>query len=155
MFFLALRFFVHNLQRVFSEECEAQPSKAKLQKGFIVPLDGVAYFLFHITTLKEGAFENEFTEFVEKMDFYPPTEEIEEFLLVEEGSEEIGDLDELYNEAKEIIIDQQTASVSLLQRKLKIGYARAGRLIDQLEKTGVVGKFKGSKPREVLIKRER
>jgi S-DNA-T family DNA segregation ATPase FtsK/SpoIIIE len=99
--------------------------------------------------------ENEFTEFVEKMDFYPPTEEIEEFLLVEEGSEEIGDLDELYNEAKEIIIDQQTASVSLLQRKLKIGYARAGRLIDQLEKTGVVGKFKGSKPREVLIKRDR
>jgi S-DNA-T family DNA segregation ATPase FtsK/SpoIIIE len=99
--------------------------------------------------------ENEFTEFVEKLDYYPPTEEIEEFLLVEEGSEEIGELDELYNEAKEIIIDQQTASVSLLQRKLKIGYARAGRLIDQLEKTGVVGKFKGSKPREVLIKRER
>jgi len=99
--------------------------------------------------------ENEFTEFVDKLDYYPPTEEIEEFLLVEEGSEEVGELDELYNEAKEIIIDQQTASVSLLQRKLKIGYARAGRLIDQLEKTGVVGKFKGSKPREVLVKRER
>jgi len=99
--------------------------------------------------------ENAFTEFVDKLDYYPPTEEIEEFLSIEEGSEEIGELDEFYNEAKEIIIDQQTASVSLLQRKLKIGYARAGRLIDQLEKTGVVGKFKGSKPREVLMKRER
>jgi len=99
--------------------------------------------------------ENEFTEFIDKLDYYPPTEEIEEFLTVDEESEEIGDLDEFYDEAKEIIIGQQTASVSLLQRKLKIGYARAGRLIDQLEKTGVVGKFRGSKPREVLVKRER
>jgi S-DNA-T family DNA segregation ATPase FtsK/SpoIIIE len=102
-----------------------------------------------------GIDENEFTEFVDKLDYYPPTEEIEEFLQVEEGLEVIGELDELYNEAKEIIIDRQTASVSLLQRKLKIGYARAGRIIDQLEKTGIVGKFKGSKPREVLVKRER
>lgn len=102
-----------------------------------------------------GIDENEFTEFVEQLDYYPPTEEIEEFLQVEEGLEDIGELDELYNEAKEIIIDRQTASVSLLQRKLKVGYARAGRIIDQLEKTGIVGKFKGSKPREVLVKRER
>ncbi len=105
--------------------------------------------------LRFGIDENEFTEFVDQLDYYPPTEEIEEFLLVEEGFGEIGELDELYNEAREIIIDQQTASVSLLQRKLKIGYARAGRIIDQLEKTGIVGKFKGSKPREVLVKRER
>jgi S-DNA-T family DNA segregation ATPase FtsK/SpoIIIE len=108
-----------------------------------------------LLNIRFGIDENEFTEFVEKLDYYPPTEEIEEFLSIEEGIEEIGELDELYNEAKEIIIDQQTASVSLLQRKLKIGYARAGRLIDQLEKTGIVGKFKGSKPREVLVKRER
>jgi S-DNA-T family DNA segregation ATPase FtsK/SpoIIIE len=99
--------------------------------------------------------ENEFTAFIDELDYYPPTEEIEEFLTIDEGSEEVGELDELYNEAREIIISQQTASVSLLQRKLKIGYARAGRLIDQLEKTGVVGKFRGSKPREVMIKRER
>ena len=105
--------------------------------------------------IRLGIDENEFTEFVDKLDYYPPTEEIEEFLLVEEESGEIGELDDLYNEAREIIIDQQTASVSLLQRKLKIGYARAGRIIDQLEKTGIVGKFKGSKPREVLVKRER
>ncbi len=108
-----------------------------------------------LLNIRFGIDENEFTEFVERLDYYPPTEEIEEFLSIEEGIEEIGELDELYSEAKQIIIDQQTASVSLLQRKLKIGYARAGRLIDQLEKTGVVGKFKGSKPREVLIKRER
>jgi S-DNA-T family DNA segregation ATPase FtsK/SpoIIIE len=98
--------------------------------------------------------ENVFTEFVDRLDYYPPTEEIDEFLSIEESSGEIGELDELYEAAKEIIIDQQTASVSLLQRKLKIGYARAGRLIDQLEKTGIVGKFRGSKPREVIIRRE-
>jgi S-DNA-T family DNA segregation ATPase FtsK/SpoIIIE len=108
-----------------------------------------------LLNIRLGLDENIFTEFVDKLDYYPPTEEIEEFLSVEESPGEIGELDELYEEAKEIIIDQQTASVSLLQRKLKIGYARAGRLIDQLEKTGVVGKFRGSKPREVIIKRER
>ncbi|MEO0293372.1 MAG: DNA translocase FtsK 4TM domain-containing protein [candidate division WOR-3 bacterium] len=105
--------------------------------------------------LRLGIDETTFTEFIDNLEYYPPTEEIEEFLLEERAEGEIGELDELYEQAKEIIIEEQTASVSLLQRKLKIGYARAGRLIDQLEKTGVVGKFKGSKPREVLIKKER
>lgn len=61
------------------------------------------------------------------------------------------DEDELINEAIEIVINEKTASVSLLQRKLKIGYARAGRLIDQLEERGIVGSYRGSKPREVLV----
>jgi len=66
----------------------------------------------------------------------------------------LGEVDEFYEEAKRIVVDRQSASVSLLQRKLKIGYARAGRIIDQLEKAGIVSKFKGSKPRDVLIKPE-
>ncbi|MEA1913483.1 MAG: DNA translocase FtsK 4TM domain-containing protein [candidate division WOR-3 bacterium] len=101
-----------------------------------------------------GIQEEKFTEFVEGLDYYPPTEEIEKFLEIKKGPEELKEVDELFEEAKRIVIDRQSASVSLLQRKFKIGYARAGRLIDQLERAGIVGKFKGSKPREVLVKRK-
>ena len=74
---------------------------------------------------------------------------------VEENSKvkEIDDEDELLDEAIQIIIDENTASVSLLQRKLRIGYARAGRIIDQLEAKGLVGPYEGSKPRKVLVDR--
>lgn len=68
--------------------------------------------------------------------------------------EENYDLDELFDRAKDIVIRHQVASVSLLQRQLKIGYARAGRIIDQLEKAGIVGPYVGSKSREVLKGRE-
>lgn len=61
------------------------------------------------------------------------------------------DEDELIDDAIEIIIKEKTASVSLIQRKLKVGYARAGRIIDQLEARGVVGGYEGSKPRKVLV----
>ena len=58
--------------------------------------------------------------------------------------------DELFNAAVEYIINEQQASVSMLQRRFKIGYARAGRLIDMMEQRGIVGPHEGSKPREVL-----
>jgi S-DNA-T family DNA segregation ATPase FtsK/SpoIIIE len=57
----------------------------------------------------------------------------------------------LFREAAEIIVTAQQGSASLLQRKLKLGYNRAGRLIDQLEAAGIVGGFEGSKARQVLI----
>ncbi|MDG4655959.1 DNA translocase FtsK [Ectobacillus antri] len=60
--------------------------------------------------------------------------------------------DDLYEEAVQLVIDMQTASVSMLQRRFRIGYARAARLIDVMEANGVVGPYEGSKPREVLIK---
>ena len=59
--------------------------------------------------------------------------------------------DELFEEAASIIVQHQQGSTSLLQRRLNLGYNRAGRLIDQLESAGIVGPFKGSKAREVLI----
>ncbi len=62
--------------------------------------------------------------------------------------------DELYDEAKEIVIEMQKASASLLQRTLRIGYARAAGLLDKLEVNGVIGKGDGAKPREVLLKEE-
>lgn len=63
------------------------------------------------------------------------------------------DEDELLPKAIEIVVNEQTASVSLLQRKLKIGYARAGRIVDQLEQRGLIGGYEGSKPRKVLVDR--
>lgn len=59
--------------------------------------------------------------------------------------------DELYDQAVELILDMQTASVSMLQRRFRIGYTRAARLIDEMELRGVVGPYEGSKPRAVLI----
>ncbi len=59
--------------------------------------------------------------------------------------------DELFDQAKELVVDMQTASVSLLQRRFRIGYNRAARLVDELEAHGVVGPSEGSKPRKVLI----
>ena len=63
----------------------------------------------------------------------------------------IEDRDALFREAAEVIVTAQQGSASLLQRKLKLGYNRAGRLIDQLEAAGIVGPFEGSKARQVLI----
>ncbi len=65
-----------------------------------------------------------------------------------------GDCDELLPDAIEIAMEYQQASASLLQRKLKVGYARAARMIDQMEERGIIGPFEGSKPRRVLVSRE-
>ncbi|PGY10752.1 DNA translocase FtsK [Bacillus sp. AFS031507] len=58
--------------------------------------------------------------------------------------------DDIYNDAVELIIEMQTASVSMLQRRFRIGYTRAARLIDEMEARGIVGPYEGSKPRSVL-----
>ena len=64
----------------------------------------------------------------------------------------IEDRDPLFNDAAEIVVTAQQGSASLLQRKMKLGYNRAGRIIDQLEAAGIVGPFEGSKARAVLVK---
>lgn len=97
------------------------------------------------------------TEFIGSQRAYP-----EAFQLPEYSEEEGGDIDsfdssdkdELFDEAARIIVATQQGSTSLLQRKLKLGYNRAGRIIDQLEAAGIVGPFEGSKAREVKIKDE-
>lgn len=75
--------------------------------------------------------------------------------LVPEVEEESTDgnemLDELYDQAVQVILEAKQASVSLLQRRMRIGYTRAARLIDQMEARSIVGPYEGSKPREVLI----
>ena len=59
--------------------------------------------------------------------------------------------DDLYQDAVELVMEMQTASVSMLQRRFRIGYTRAARLIDAMEARGIVGPYEGSKPREVLL----
>jgi S-DNA-T family DNA segregation ATPase FtsK/SpoIIIE len=68
------------------------------------------------------------------------------------GEVRLDDRDSLFEQAAEIIVTTQQGSTSLLQRRLKLGYNRAGRIIDQLELVGIIGPFGGSKAREVLIK---
>jgi S-DNA-T family DNA segregation ATPase FtsK/SpoIIIE len=70
------------------------------------------------------------------------------------GSVDFSDLDPLFNDAAKLLVLHQQGSTSLIQRKLKLGYNRAGRIIDQLEAAGIVGAFEGSKAREVLIQDE-
>ncbi|MNZ42351.1 DNA translocase SpoIIIE [compost metagenome] len=60
-------------------------------------------------------------------------------------------LDELYDNAVQIVLEAKQASVSLLQRRMRVGYTRAARLIDSMEARGIVGPYEGSKPREVLM----
>ncbi len=72
----------------------------------------------------------------------------------EVGAVDLADRDSLFEDAAKLIVLHQQGSTSLIQRKLKLGYNRAGRLIDQLEAAGIVGAFEGSKAREVLIKDE-
>mgnify|MGYP001327565914 CR=1 FL=1 len=59
--------------------------------------------------------------------------------------------DELLKDAAKLVVDSQQASVSLLQRRFRIGYSRAGRLIDELESMGIVSSYNGSKARDILI----
>lgn len=70
------------------------------------------------------------------------------------GEVDLKDRDVLFDDAARLIVMHQQGSTSLIQRKLKLGYNRAGRLIDQLEAAGIVGTFEGSKAREVLVKDE-
>ncbi|MCF6141314.1 DNA translocase FtsK [Flavobacterium sp. K77] len=94
------------------------------------------------------------TEFIGAQKAYATAYLLPEFVGEENGINldvDISERDSLFREAAEIIVNAQQGSASLLQRKLKLGYNRAGRLIDQLEAAGIVGPFEGSKARSVNI----
>ena len=67
------------------------------------------------------------------------------------GDGEDSGLDEMFDEAVQVVLESKMASVSMLQRRLKLGYSRAARIVDQMEEKGIVGPFEGSKPRAVLL----
>ena len=97
------------------------------------------------------------TEFIGAQRGYPTPYELPD--VPEEGGEsadgeEDGERDSLFEEAARIVVQTQQGSTSMIQRKLKLGYNRAGRIIDQLEAAGIVGPFSGSKSREVKVATE-
>ncbi len=94
------------------------------------------------------------TDYIGSQKAYPDAYLLPEYVGEESGTGidiDISDRDKLFKDAAIVIVTAQQGSASLLQRKLKLGYNRAGRLIDQLEAAGIVGAFEGSKARQVLI----
>ena len=98
------------------------------------------------------------TEFIGNQRGYPEAFELPEYLDQEEkaarGHFDYSDLDDLFEDAARLIVQNQVGSTSMIQRRMKLGYNRAGRLMDQLEATGIVGPNVGSKAREVYIHTE-
>ncbi|HNP66636.1 MAG TPA: DNA translocase FtsK 4TM domain-containing protein [Aequorivita sp.] len=94
------------------------------------------------------------TEFIGSQKAYPDAHLLPEYVGEEGGTTldiDIEERDKLFREAAEVLVIAQQGSASLLQRKLKLGYNRAGRIIDQMEAAGIVGPFEGSKARQVLV----
>ena len=95
------------------------------------------------------------TDFIGAQRAYPDAYLLPEYVGAEGESMDLdfdpSERDSMFREAAEVVVNAQQGSASLLQRKLKLGYNRAGRLIDQLEHAGVVGPFEGSKARQVLV----
>ncbi len=99
----------------------------------------------------------EITEFIGDQQGYPQAFLLPEYIDEKEleGKEfDLSDRDALFEDAARLIVQNQIGSTSLLQRRMKLGYNRAGRLMDQLEAAGIVGANQGSKARDVIIKTE-
>ncbi|WP_454059242.1 DNA translocase FtsK 4TM domain-containing protein [Elizabethkingia ursingii] len=94
-------------------------------------------------------------EFIGEQKGYPEAYQLPEYSgdesIVSVGSFDPNEKDVLFDEAAKIVVSTQQGSTSMLQRQLKLGYNRAGRIMDQLEASGIVGSFNGAKAREVLI----
>jgi len=99
----------------------------------------------------------EIAEFIGRQTGYPQAFLLPEYVdekELESRDFDVNNRDPLFEEAARLIVQNQVGSTSLLQRRMKLGYNRAGRLMDQLEAAGVVGPNQGSKAREVIIKNE-
>ena len=97
---------------------------------------------------------DEITTYIGNQRAYPDAHKLPEYVDENNGTildDNIEERDKLFRQAAEVVVTAQQGSASLIQRKLKIGYNRAGRIIDQLEAAGIVGPFEGSKARQVLI----
>ena len=98
---------------------------------------------------------DDLTEFIGSQKAYPDAYLLPEYVGEDGGGTNvdinIDERDKMFREAAEVLVIAQQGSASLLQRRLKLGYNRAGRIIDQLEAAGIVGPFEGSKARQVLV----
>jgi DNA segregation ATPase FtsK/SpoIIIE, S-DNA-T family len=118
----------------------AGTSKLSRVQGAFITEDEIARITGHWAKQGEPEFEDELLE--------TPVEAAEEG----RGEDDFDpDSDDLLDEAIRLVVQTETASVSMIQRRLRVGYTRAGRLIDMLERRGVISGYEGSKPRQVLI----
>jgi S-DNA-T family DNA segregation ATPase FtsK/SpoIIIE len=106
-------------------------------QGAFVSEEEVERVVAHVKTLGEP-------DYIDDEIFYEDEEDDPQSVLFEDGE------DPLYDKAREIVVQQGKASASYLQRRLKIGYNRAARLVEEMENRGVVGPAQGSRPRELL-----
>jgi S-DNA-T family DNA segregation ATPase FtsK/SpoIIIE len=116
----------------------AGTSKLQRIQGAFVTEDEIARITGHWAKQGEPEFEAELLETVEEKS-------------VEAEGDYDPDSDDLLDEAIRVVVETETASVSMIQRRLRVGYTRAGRLIDMLERRGVISGYEGSKPRQVLV----
>jgi DNA segregation ATPase FtsK/SpoIIIE, S-DNA-T family len=118
----------------------AGTSKLQRIQGAFVTEEEIARITSHWSRQGEPEFAEELLEAGP-----PPAEE-------GAGDEDFDpDQDDLLEQAAHLVIESGTASVSMIQRRLRVGYTRAGRLIDMLERRGIISGYEGSKPRQVLV----
>jgi S-DNA-T family DNA segregation ATPase FtsK/SpoIIIE len=115
-------------------------SRLQRLQGAYVSEEEVALVVEHCRAQRPQELDESLLEVPEE----PPEE-------MDEDGEFDPDEDPLLERAIEIVVQTQTASVSLLQRRLRVGYTRAGRLIDMLERRGIISGYEGSKPRRVIV----
>ena len=122
------------------------PKPVRIQGAFISDKE-VEKVVNFVKANGESSYREDITEYIEKAN----TTDKE----AQESSASDDDADELLNDAIETVIETGQASTSFIQRRFKVGYARAGRIIDQMEERGIISGYQGSKPREVLMSKER
>ena len=123
------------------------PKPVRIQGAFISDKE-VEKLVNFVKANGETTYRDDITEYIEKAN--STDKEIDEGALDSDD-----ETDPLLNDAIETVIETGQASTSFIQRRFKVGYARAGRIIDQMEERGIISGYQGSKPREVLMTKER
>ena len=125
------------------------PKPVRIQGAFIddKEVEKIVDFL-KSNTNGEASYRDDITEYIEKANSTD-----KELAEMQDGDDD--EADPLLNEAIQTVVETGQASTSFIQRRFKVGYARAGRIIDQMEERGIISGYQGSKPREVLMSKER
>lgn len=122
------------------------PKPVRVQGAFVSDKE-VEKIVDFLKSNGETTYRDDITEYIEKTNCTDKE--------IDEGIMDDDETDPLLNEAIQTVIETGQASTSFIQRRFKVGYARAGRIIDQMEERGIISGYQGSKPREVLMTKER
>ena len=132
--------------------CPVGLSKPVRVQGSYLSDEEIERVISHVTSQGEVKYDESVIEEIERNATKDDKKKSADISIDSTGQGEDGD--EMIPKAIEVVIEQGMASTTLLQRKLKLGYARAARIIDELSEKGIVGPYEGSKPRKVLITKE-